>query len=254
MIPTGIRLEQFAGGDGAAARRVLGIPGDVFVVGHVGRLAPEKNLVFLAEAMARFLFGNERAHCLIVGEGAMKQVMKDIFEKYGLGARLHLGGVLDAGALADTYCAMDAFAFSSCSETQGLVLAEAMAAGVPVVALDAPGVREIVRDGVNGRLLAREDLDAFIAALAWIAALVPEEVQSLRQAARETAAGFSLPLTIERVLTLYRSLIAARPANRDIDESAWSVARRSLSGEWKILRTIAHAVGDAVLRPSNNKK
>ncbi len=254
VIPTGVHLEQLASGDGGAARGMLDIPEDAFLLGHVGRLAPEKNLAFLAEAIVRFLLGNERAHCLIAGEGAMKQVIRDMFEKHGLGARLHLAGVLDAKGLADAYCAMDVFAFSSLSETQGLVLAEAMAAGVPVVALDAPGAREIVRDGVNGRLLAREDLDVFIAALAWIAALDPEEVQGVRQAARETATGFSLPSSIQRVLTLYRSLIAAQPSNKDIDESAWSAARRSLSGEWRILRIIAQAVGDAVLLPSNNEK
>ena len=77
------------------------------------------------------------------------------FAQADMGKRLHLVGSLEGQALVDAYHAMDVFVFASCTETQGMVLTEAMAAGKPVVALDGPGVREVVRDGCNGRLLAR---------------------------------------------------------------------------------------------------
>lgn len=252
VIPTGVHLERFANGDGDAGRHLYGIPRDAFVLGHVGRLAPEKNLAFLADCMVRFLLANPRAHCLLVGEGSMKQPIRAVFAQHGLEGRLHVAGVLESQPLANAYCAMDAFAFSSFSETQGLVLAEAMAAGVPVVALDAPGVREIVRDRVNGRLLSDDDADAFTEALAWVVALAPDDFRRLRDAARKTAANFSHERSMQRVMRLYDSLVTAAPQEKDIEDSAWTVARRSLRNEWGILRKFAHAVGGAVMLRSGD--
>lgn len=76
-------------------------------------------------------------------------------------------GVLDPLPLRNLYRSLDVF-FASKSETQGIVLAEAMAAGVPVVAIDAPGVREIVSDKINGRMLINESVEAFAEAIAWL--------------------------------------------------------------------------------------
>jgi hypothetical protein len=73
-------------------------------------------------------------------------------------SRVVFTGKLGGAALRDACAAMTVFAFSSTSETQGLVLAEAMAAGAPVVALDASGVREVVVDGSNGHLLPADTL------------------------------------------------------------------------------------------------
>lgn len=253
VIPTGVRLDGFASGDGNAARAKLNIPRDAFVLGHVGRLAPEKNLAFLAEAVSCYLLDHERAHCLIAGAGKTKKLIQEVFEKRGLGARLHLAGVLNSKSLADVYCAMDVFAFSSYSETQGLVVAEAMAAGVPVVALDAPGVREIVRDGVNGRLLAKQDVNDFVAALAWTAGLDDQARQDVRRAVREAAGEYSLPLIIGRVLDLYRCLVAVQPSTKEIDDSAWNATRRVLKEDWKILSSIAQALNTAVLLPADDE-
>lgn len=246
VIPTGIPVEHYAAGNGRAARARLGIATDDFVVGYIGRLAPEKNLEFLAEAIAGFLADNERACCVFAGEGPLKSVIAGIFDAAGLSGRMIFAGHLDEQALADTYAGLDVFAFSSHTETQGMVLAEAMAAGTPVVAIDAPGVREIVRDGVNGRLLDRESRPAFIAALAGIAGLRDPERAAYRQAAIATASEFSTSRMIAQVLALYQRLLARRPARKDIDDSLWVLARRSIGEEWKILRNLAQALGETV--------
>lgn len=247
VVPSGVRVESFANGNGVAARARMDIPQDAFVVGHVGRLAPEKNLAFLADSVARFLLTDDRAHCLIAGDGPLKQSIVEIFEAQGLGSRYHWTGVLDNKALADVYQAMDVFAFSSHSETQGLVLVEAMAAAVPVVALDASGVREVVRDKTNGRLLVREDAEDYAAALAWVAKLGAGDALRMQQVARETAAEFSLTKTTARMLDFYHTVLANQPSTKDIDSSFWIAALRSVAVEWKILRNAAQAVGDAVL-------
>ncbi|MFQ5755397.1 MAG: glycosyltransferase [Acidiferrobacterales bacterium] len=254
IIPTGVDRAVFAKGDGRAARKRFGIPTDAFVVGHTGRLAPEKNPRFLAEAVAQFLLSNEHCHFLVAGAGPSMQEIQAIFERRGLAGRLHLAGVMGHPELAGAYRAMNVFAFSSHTETQGMVLTEAMAAGVPVVAVDASGVREVVRDGVNGRLLPADNPDSFSAALSWVAALSPQANQRLQQAIARTAEEFSMPRTTARVLALYESLINSAPATREIETSPWASARRRIEEEWKIIRNIARAVGDSVLSAPRPQK
>ena len=246
-IPTGVDAKAFASGDGSAFRARIQIASDAFVVGHTGRLAPEKNLGFLADAVVRFLLSNDRAHFLVAGDGPSKEGIQRKFAQYGLGSRIHLAGILNQKELAGAYRAMDVFAFASQTETQGMVLTEAMAAGVPVVAVDASGVREVVRDRVNGRLLPQEDLEEFASALRWIASLNPQMKKRLKAGIAETISEFAMPRTAKRVLTLYQDLIKTGPAKKESQESRWASSRRLLEEELKILRNIVHAAGDAVL-------
>jgi len=246
VVPTGVRLESFAAGDGAAVRRQLGIPGDAFVVGHLGRLAPEKNLEFLAHAVAEFVAGDARAHFLVIGTGPSEKVIRDTFARAGLAARLHVLGILQGRQLADALHAMDVFAFASLSETQGMVLTEAMAAGLPVVALDAPGAREVVEDGVNGRLLRGATPAAFGAALRWITALDAEARRTMRQAALDTAEAFSMPRCADRALACYASLRPRTAADAREDDKGWEDVITAIRTEWDILKSVAGA-GDAAL-------
>src|SRR5690606_6854329 len=124
----------------------------------------------------------------------------------GLADRLIMGGVLQGQALADALAAMDLFAFASKTETQGMVLTEAMAAGLPVVALDAPGAREVVKDRYNGRLLREETPTAFREGLEWVASQPPDEMRQLVKAARATAQAFSMERSAEKALKCYRAL------------------------------------------------
>src|SRR4051812_29476813 len=153
VVPTGIDVKAFANAEGLAFRQRYQIPPRSFVVGHVGRLAPEKNLDYLAEAAAQFLKRSRDTYFLVVGDGPSAEGMKATFANLGVGNRLVLAGKHTGRSLHEAYRAMDVFAFASKSETQGMVLAEAMAAGLPVVALNAPGVREVMRDGENGAML-----------------------------------------------------------------------------------------------------
>ena len=206
-IPTGVDFEGFANGHGQAARFRLSIPQDAFVIGHVGRLAREKNLHFLSHAVARFLLRQKNGYFLVVGEGPLQKEIQEIFRSLALTNRLRMTGVMSPQALPEVYHAMDVFAFASRSETQGMVLTEALASGVPVVALDACGVREVVRDRVNGRLLATEEVDEFVRALSWIVGLRHNEKRRLQEGARNTALEFSMARTAPMTLALYESVI-----------------------------------------------
>ena len=206
-VPTGVPLAMFCKGDGAGFRARFGIPPGAVVVGTVGRLAEEKNLDFLSRALVRFLAATPTAYALIVGDGPSREPMAEIFAAAGLGHRVVFTGALRPPALIDAYHAMNVFAFASLTETQGLVLAEAMAAGTAVVAIDAPGAREIVQDGVNGRLLGEADEAAFHAALDWVIRRGDGATRSLGAVAREAARAFSLDAVAERALAAYDEVI-----------------------------------------------
>ena len=152
-IPTGIDFNAFQTGVGQYFRKSYNIPEDADLIGHLGRLAPEKNLEYLAEAVRIYLPRNKNARFLLVGDGPSFPDIESLFRDAGLSDRVILAGKLTGKDLLNAYAAMDLFVFSSFSETQGLVVVEAMAAKTPVIALDASGVREVVTDDRNGRLL-----------------------------------------------------------------------------------------------------
>jgi glycosyltransferase involved in cell wall biosynthesis len=247
VIPTGVDLRRLEGSDGARAREAHSLPADAIVVGHVGRLAQEKNLGFLASAVAEYLGREPRAYFLVVGQGPAQSEIEQLFEQRQLSSRLRMAGVLEGLPLVDAYRAMNVFAFASQSETQGMVVTEAMAADVPVVALDASGVRDVLSDGVNGRMLSDEDPSAFADALAWAAALDAAQRKQMQTQLRETAQRFSMPNCAARLLHVYESVVAryARAAP-DIDDSPWARSMRWLETEWAIVSNMAGAVGTAL--------
>ena len=215
-------------------------------MGHVGRPAPWKNIAFLAGAVAKMAAGRPGSRFLLVGEGPSRKEALEIFDRHGLSGRIHACGVLRGEALVSAYHAMNVFAFASLTETQGMVLTEAMAAGVPVVALDAPGAREVVRDGMNGRLVPRPEVEAFGEALRWVAERPAGERRLLAEGVAATAREYSMARSAEKQLALYATLTRGRHTPREIDASPWISARKLIAKEWEILRNIAHAAGGAV--------
>jgi len=258
VIPTGVEVERFADGDGAAFRAAEGIAPEALVVGHVGRLAAEKNLDLLVRAVGRFLRERPEARFVVVGSGPSAEGVRARLEEWGVADRLHLTGTLTGSRLVDAYHAMDIFAFASCTETQGMVLTEAMAAGVPVVAVDAPGVREVVRDRENGRLVRGQDEEELALALAWVVDLDPAARERVADAVAATAGRFSLESTARKALDLYSMVRAGRLRRvgwldgKAIEQSAWAKARRRVGEEWRILRNIASAVGESMMHPGEN--
>lgn len=253
VVPTGISVELWRNANGPACRKAMGIPHDAFVVGHVGRLAPEKNLAFLAEAVARFLATCDRAQFLVAGRGDAEQDICRILNNAGLSERLHCLGPLNLAALADVYGAMDVFAFASKSETQGMVLTEAMAAGVPVVALDAPGVREVVREGENGRLLSVEDVVEFASALSSIESASSAKRQQLIAGSLAMAERHSIGRTAEKALAIYARLQGARGRRDDIHYDNWMAALRLIEAEWKVISGLAEAASTALTASARHR-
>ena len=250
VVPTGIDIKRFASGDGKDVRKKAGIPPGAFVVGHVGRLAPEKNLAFVAKAVALFLKRKKDAHFLVAGKGPDEEALAAVLREAGAEKRLHLTGALSGKELVDTYHAMDVFAFASQSETQGLVLTEAMASGVPVVGVDAPGVREVVRDGKNGRLLAEENAEEFASALDWVAGLQAANKKALNESAVSTAVEFSMEKCSQQALSIYEGLVQIKDYVRSYSEdNAWARTARMLQAQWDVMKNLTKATTGALLKP-----
>jgi glycosyltransferase involved in cell wall biosynthesis len=131
-----------------AIRRSLGFRTDDVVIAYVGRVAVEKNVDYLAEALCEVARRFPGARPLIVGDGPARPALEE-----RLGGRATLVGFQSGKDLADHYAAADVFAFASRTETFGNVVLEAMASGLPAVVLGEGGPAEIVRNGETGLVI-----------------------------------------------------------------------------------------------------
>jgi 1,2-diacylglycerol 3-alpha-glucosyltransferase len=246
-IPTGIDTAAFASGDGQAFRRKAGIPESARVIGHVGRLAKEKNLVFLAEAVAPQLKKDPEAVFLLVGDGDAREEITKILSRGCGEGRVFAVGKKSGKDLTGAYAAMDWFVFASQTETQGIVLAEAMAAGNPVVALDGPGVREILKDGESGLLLPGDaKLPEYGAALE---RLMTDENLSRRCAenARRIAEEYQTDRCANRMIECYKETIARHDRLADEDPMPWDRFIEGIGVEWDLLSAKVSAAAAAVI-------
>jgi len=235
VVPTGIDTEFFASGNGVHFRKKIKIPHRAAVIGHLGRLAFEKNLAYLAEAACRACVENDNVYFLVAGKGPALETIQNIFARDHRRNRLLLAGELQGPELADCYAAMDLFCFASTSETQGMVLAEAMAAGKPVVALDAPGVREVVDDRSNGFLLPETTaVEDFSDALAQ-ALCNPRRLMAWSERARETARRFSRAASAEKLEDVYRQVLATAWERIHEPVDTWDKFQESLKAEWDLV-------------------
>ena len=162
ILPTGIPVGRFAGHGRDAFRARHGIAPARPVALYVGRVAHEKNIDFLLDVVDLARESLPELLLLIAGEGPALAGLREAVASRGLGGNVQFLGYLDRRSeLPDCYAAADVFTFASRTETQGLVLLEAMAAGLPVVALAAMGTIDIL--GARRGALVPEDNPAAFA-------------------------------------------------------------------------------------------
>ena len=215
VIPTGVDVAAIRGLAPADPRAARGWPADTMVAVSVGRLAAEKSVALLVEAFALAAARDPRLRLLLVGGGPAEAGLRERAEAPDLAGRVAITGRLprlEALALAR---GADLFVFASRTETQGLVLAEAIAAGLPVLAVAGPGVGDSVRDGMDGVVVPGgpdgEVATRFADALTALAADDARR-RRLADAARAGADRFDLGRRIGQVVELYRGLRATPDA------------------------------------------
>ncbi len=212
VLPTGIDAAAFAGGNRSRFRQRLGIAPERPVALYVGRVAFEKNIGFLLEAAERARQAVPGLLLLIAGEGPASAELARIVASRGLAGQVRFVGYLErAGELPDCYAAADLFVFASRTETQGLVLLEAMASGLPVLALASMGTASILA-GERGCRIAPDDAAVFAAHMAALLRS-PATLRVMSEQARIHAAQWSDHAMAGRLAEIYRTLLEAAPAN-----------------------------------------
>lgn len=210
VIPTGIELADFRNADRTWLRRRYGLPSEAKILLFVGRLGKEKNIDFLLHSFAR-LCAQENLGPLklvLVGGGTAAAELAREARQLGLEQDVVFTGTLPKEEVAKCYAGADLFVFASLTETQGLVLAEAKAAGLAVVAVDANGVREMVNHGEDGYLSA-PSLEEFTAR---VAELLRDDAKrlSMGRRAQITVQPYAAQNTAARLADHYRQLVAAK--------------------------------------------
>jgi len=153
VIPTGVDLERFNNRrEGREAMREKLAVGDAPVILHVGRVAKEKNLEAVIDAMPEVLRHHPDAKLVVAGDGPAKPAYETLVRSRGLEKSVQFAGFVPDAELPSYYAAADAFVIASKFETQGIVVMEAMASGLPVAGINYRAIPEIVHDGENGYL------------------------------------------------------------------------------------------------------
>ena len=212
IVPTGIDVEKFYREKNnqhkaLEIRRSLGIKDDEFVILFVGRMGNEKSVDFLIENHKAILKENKKAKLLLVGDGPDIDNLKEITKKNKLEDSVIFAGRVPWENVSLYYQIPDVFTTASKTETQGLTVLEAMAASLPVVALDDDAFREVVTDDYNGFLF--KDKKGYIEAITKIMKS-PELQERLSIQARNTVESHSAKFFAEQVLAVYKKALKGR--------------------------------------------
>ena len=211
IVGTGLDLARFEGGDGERFRREHGIPSDRPVLLYVGRVAFEKNIEFLIDMLPFVLAELPEVLLIIAGEGPALPALRRVVADRNLERHVTFVGYLDRdGPLLDCYRSANAFVFASSTETQGLVILEAMAVGTPVVSTAALGTSALLENQHTGAVIAPDRFTDFAAAV--IRVLTDRSLQrKLGEAGRHyVRTRWSSRAMADRMIGLYRSLTGTR--------------------------------------------
>lgn len=210
VVPTGLQMKSFNAADGKAFRQHYAIPLARPMLLYVGRVAYEKNIEFLVEMLSVVVQEMPDVLLVITGEGPAEATLHKQTQQLGLSNNVKFIGYLDREReLNACYQAADLFVFASKSETQGLVLLEAMAQATPVVAIAELGTASILVNG-EGALIAPDDIHGFAEKVKHLL-MYPEERFELGVRARAYALDKWTALRqAERMVQFYEEVIHAK--------------------------------------------
>ena len=229
-VPTGIDVATYQQAEAGDVRQQHGWADDDILLISVGRLAKEKNFETLITAVAPVIKKQPKVRLVILGEGEERTGLENLAKALGVAERVNLIGNVPFKQVPNYLKAANIFCFASVTETQGLVTLEAMAAGLPVVAVDATGTSDAVTDGVEG-LLTENDPAALTQAM--LRMLQDEALQAqLAEAASQKAVDFDIEKQAKRLVQVYEEAIEAKKAGfhvkTDVQKPIFSLDWRQL--------------------------
>lgn len=243
VIPTGLDLAPFQQAEAAAIalRQELGWGADRVII-SAGRLEKEKNWPTLLTAVAQVMAGRPDVRLVLLGGGEERPAMEALVSELGVAERVYFAGKVGMDEVPVYLKAADLFSFASVTETQGLVTMEAMAAGLPVVAVRATGTADVVEDGVDG-LLTDNEPEALAAA---IGRVLDDEglAQALRQAAGQKVEAYTIEKQAQKLVEVYRQAIVDKEAGLSLH---LDIHKPIFDFDWQAwLRPVEEPVPDSV--------
>lgn len=226
LIENGIELEPFLTPEAPLSKTDLGIPEGGILCIYCGRLSVEKAIEDLVHHFAVAAAQRDDLHLLLIGKGSQGGELQHIAAGLGLSNRIHLAGAVPFREVGNYLAAGDLFVTASTSEVHPLTVIEAMASGLPVVAIRSPGIDSTVISGETGLLVGPPGTEFSDALL--ILASDPALRQTMGAAARKASLFFDINHTVDRTLDLYAELLQRRPDLR----------RKDPHGRWRE-RTVA---------------
>lgn len=211
VIPTGVDLEAYRNASGEKIRKKRRWEKDIVMI-SIGRLAPEKNWPTLLHAAALVIKDIPQFRFVLIGDGPDRKSLEDLAKELGIQKRVTFTGSLPFAETPSYMKAANLFGFASITETQGLATLEAMAAGLPVVAVDASGTRDILKHGQQGYLV-ENDATALASAIKRLLSN-PERMQKFAQAAYKKAQSFNIQKLTDKLLDVYEQAIRDKKKNR----------------------------------------
>lgn len=163
-IPTGVEEEFYQNANRNSMREKYGIKSDEILLLLVSRLTAEKNVEFLLDAVIEILQNRNNVKFLIAGDGNLVSKLRKMVMGGGVGEKVIFEGIIPRSEIKNYYAAGDIFVYASKSETQGMIITEAMYAGLPIVAVNATGICDLVENNINGFLVS-EDKNEFAEAV-----------------------------------------------------------------------------------------
>jgi glycosyltransferase involved in cell wall biosynthesis len=176
-------------------------PGTPLRLVNCGSFTVQKNQSLLADIMQHLRHSGIHALLTLAGDGKLKSEVQHKAQALGVDSMMEFAG--SVRAMEDVYPRHDIYMHTALHEPFGLVLLEAMAAGLPVIALAGGGIRDVVKDGENGFLISQPDPELFSERVRYLLEH-PEVYQAMSNNARQFAAGFDIPLYVNRLMELYR--------------------------------------------------
>lgn len=211
VVPTGIDPTVFSGANGRSWRQQQGWQDNIILI-SVGRLAEEKNWRTLLAAMPPVMDAYPQVKLVILGDGSERDELGNYTRELAIANRIQFTGNVPFAEVPNYLKAADIFCFASITETQGIVTLEAMAAGLPVVAVRGSGTVDVVEDGLES-ILTDNDSEAIAGAL--LTLLENKEMQQqFRQAAPKKRASLT---SVPRRKNSWASMNRPSPRRRRVE-------------------------------------
>ncbi len=207
VIPNGVDIRPFRHPSAPLERSQLSYKEQDIILTYFGRLGPEKNLVFLLRSFAGAVQAYDHLKLLIIGDGPERENLEDRVKHMGIQERVQFTGFVPYEQLPSHLAVADAFVTASVTEVHPLSVIEAMAAGLPVLGINSPGVGDTVEDGVTGYLARDEDLAAFTAKMIRLTTEDDLRRQMGEQAA-EAARNYAIDRTARLLEAQYEKVIS----------------------------------------------